>query len=54
MFSTADEVITLAKSALSYLPESFKYGLVSFNDFLSIYYYTTNTKEMGPSTVLTK
>ena len=42
MFSTADEVITLVNSALSYFLGSFKYGLVSFNDFLGMNYYTTS------------
>ena len=45
MFSTADEVITLVKSASSYFLESFKYGLVSFNGFLNIKHCTMNGKE---------
>lgn len=41
MPSTADDVITLAMSAASYCLGSLRYGLVSFNDFLIMFNYTT-------------
>jgi len=40
MPSTAEEVMTLAISAVSYCLGFFKYGLVSFKDFFLMTYYT--------------
>ena len=42
MPSTAEEVMTLAISAVSYCLGFFKYGLVSFKDFFLMTYYTSS------------
>lgn len=42
MPSTAEEVMTLAISAVSYCLGSFKYCLVSFKDFFFMSYYISS------------
>lgn len=39
--SIAEEVMTFTTNEASYFFGSLRYGLVSFNDFLRIVYYTT-------------